>query len=98
VRIAPHNIIRHELIGLRVEVVASPHPGYVGIAGRVVDESAKMLYIESGHEVKAVPKVAATFRFTLPSGERVEVEGWAIEGRPEDRVKHAARAVRRRGS
>jgi ribonuclease P protein subunit POP4 len=95
VRITPRNIIRHELIGLNAEVVASPHPGYVGIAGRVMDESAKMLYIESGREVKAVPKAAATFRFKLPSGEHVEVEGWVIEGRPEDRVKRAAKAMRR---
>jgi len=87
VKITPRNLVHHELIGLSVEVVASRHPGYIGIAGRVVDETMKVLYIETPRGVKAVPKEAATFLFPLPSGERVEVEGWAIKGRPEDRVK-----------
>jgi len=96
VKITPRNLVRHELIGLSVEVVDSRHPGYVGISGRVVDESMKMLYIETPRGVKAVPKEVATFVFTLPSGERVEVEGWVIKARPEDRVKRKVKEARRR--
>lgn len=90
-KIAPGNIVHHELIGLEVEVVNGPHEGYVGMAGRVVDETMKMIFIETARGVKAVPKDGVTFIFTLPSGERVEVEGWVIKGRPEDRIKRRAR-------
>jgi len=96
VRIAPGNIVHHELIGLKVEVVKATHKGYVGIAGRVVDETMKILYIDTERGVKAVPKEGATFVFTLPSGELVEVEGWVIKGRPEDRVKRKVRKAKAR--
>ena len=32
-------IVQQELIGLDAEVVKSAHPGYVGIAGRVLNET-----------------------------------------------------------
>lgn len=86
-RHTPRNIVRHELIGLEVEVVDSRHRGYVGLKGRVVDETMNMIYIGTDRGVKAVPKHVATFRFKLPDGTLVDVEGWAIRGRPEDRVK-----------
>lgn len=99
--ISPRNLIHHELIGLRVKVVNSTHQGYVGITGRVLDETMNMLYIETPKGVKAVPKEVSTFLFTLPSGELVEVEGWAIKARPEDRVKRRIKRTkppRRRAS
>ena len=35
--ITPRNILRHELIGLEVEVVDDSNPYNIGISGRVVD-------------------------------------------------------------
>lgn len=90
----PRNLVHHELIGLEAKVVRSSHPGYVGISGRVLDETMNMLYIETPRGIKAVPKETSTFLFTLPTGELVEVEGWVIRARPEDRVK---RRVKRPG-
>lgn len=92
--ISPHNLVRHELIGLEVRVVSSTHRGYVGIAGRVLDETMNMLYIETPEGVKAVPKETSSFLFTLPSGELVEVEGWVIKARPEDRVRRSVKRTR----
>ncbi|KYH36147.1 MAG: ribonuclease P [Candidatus Hecatellales archaeon B24] len=85
--LTPRNLARHELIGLEVKVAGSSHKGYVGISGRIVDETRNMLVILSDGRFKRVPKKVSTFHFKLPDGRCVEVEGWRILGRPEDRVK-----------
>ncbi|RLI24111.1 MAG: ribonuclease P protein subunit [Candidatus Hecatellales archaeon] len=87
--LTPRNIVRHELIGLEARVAGSSHKGYVGISGRVVDETRNMLVILSQNGFKKIPKKTSTFHFKLPDGSLVEVEGWKIVGRPEDRVKKA---------
>ncbi len=89
--ITPRNLVRHELIGLEARVVKSSHKGYVGIKGRVVDETRNMLVILSEKGFKKIPKEVSTFRFKLPDGCLVEVEGWRLVGRPEDRVKKVGR-------
>lgn len=81
------NITRHELIGLQANVVKSPHPGHVGIKGKVVDETRNMLVISDGGKKKWVSKNVAVFHFTLPDGSVVEVDGRLIVGRPVSRVK-----------
>jgi len=86
VRVTP-DIIREELIGLEAEVVASRHPGYVGIRGRVIDETRNMFVIEHGGRRKMVPKAVCTFHFTFPDGTVVEIDGRLLVGRPEDRLK-----------
>ena len=77
---------RHELIGLEVEIVNSTHPGYIGVRGRVVDETRRMLEIESEGAEKKVPKGSCVFEF-VDGGHRERIEGADIEFRPEDRVK-----------
>lgn len=86
--ITPQNIFRHELVGLHVEVVKSKHDGLTGIKGQVIDETRNTIRVENseGHE-KLIPKDVATFRFELPEGGLVEVDGRIIVARPEDRIK-----------
>ncbi|MCD6263998.1 ribonuclease P protein subunit [Candidatus Bathyarchaeota archaeon] len=49
--------------------------------------------MEDGGRDKVVVKETSTFRFTLPSGVVVEVEGKYLVGRPEDRVKRRVRKL-----
>jgi len=77
---------RHELIGLKVEILSSTHPGYIGMSGRVVDETKRMLVIEIAGADKKVPKAGCVFEFD-DAGRKERVEGSEIEFRPEDRVK-----------
>lgn len=86
-KITPKNLIRHELIGLKVVVSDSRHKGYAGTSGLVVDETMNMLYVLRRGSIKALPKKACTFIFELPDGTQVRVEGSILVGRPEDRVK-----------
>lgn len=84
----PQNLARHELIGLRVKVTSATHPGYMDIAGRVVDETMKTLVIDTGAGRKRVPKGCCTFVFDL-DGTAVEIRGRRIMHRPEERTKKA---------
>jgi ribonuclease P protein subunit POP4 len=81
------NLVRHELIGLEIEIRKSTNKSQIGIKGRVVDETYNMLVIETKKGEKKVEKKSCVFVFKLPNGKRVEVEGWVIVGRPEDRIK-----------
>ncbi len=85
--ITPQNIFRHELVGLDVEVVKSSHDSFIGIKGKVIDETKNTIKVEDvkGCE-KIIPKNVVTFHFTLQDAV-VEVEGRIIVARPEDRIK-----------
>lgn len=90
------NLVMHELIGLGVRVSKSSDPGKKGISGTVVDETRNTLVIETRKgERRVLPKAECTFRFSLPGGEAVEVEGRAIVARPEDRTKKMQRLMER---
>jgi ribonuclease P protein subunit POP4 len=80
-------ILQHEFIGLKAKVVRSSHPGYVGISGQVIDETRNTLVIRHKNKDKVVVKSVSVFHFVLPDGTVVEIEGNAIVGRPEDRLK-----------
>jgi len=80
-------VVQGEFIGLNAKVVRSSNPSYVGLSGRVTNETRNTLVIRHKNEDKVIVKEAAVFQFTLPNGTIVEVEGNVILGRPEDRVK-----------
>lgn len=78
----PENLQRHELIGLPVVVVSSTNPTMVGLKGKVEDETRDTLLISG----RRVPKAGNTFLFSV-GGEKVEIMGVVLQGRPEDRIK-----------
>jgi len=84
---AAATIVQGELIGLDAKVVKSANPSNLGISGKIIDETRNTLVIRQNENDKVVAKKTAIFQFTLPNGAVVEVEGAAIIGRPEDRVK-----------
>lgn len=86
-------ILQHEFIGLNANVVRSVHPNYVGIRGRVLDETRNTLVILHKNKKTMVIKNVAVFHFTMPDGTVVEIDGKTIVGRPENRIK---KRVRRR--
>ena len=81
-------IVMDELIGMDVEISRSSRRELIGLKGRVIDETLKILRIEikdTGREI-AVPKKFCVFRFK--AGNRVvDVDGRDILFRPEDRIK-----------
>lgn len=80
-------VVQGEFIGLNARVVKSTNPQIVGISGKVVNETRSTVVIKHKNEDKTIIKETSVFQFTLPDGTVVEIEGKAILGRPEDRVK-----------
>ncbi len=77
---------RREFIGLEAEVLESTCAQYLGIRGRVVDESRNTLTIEQDGKDKKVPKDCCKFRFVEGPKTHI-VSGKDIKFRPEDRIK-----------
>ncbi len=97
--ISPKNIHQHELIGLKVEIVHSTDKQIIGFNGLVIDETKNMFVIErmknqeqtkEKNRVK-IPKKDSIFRFTLPTGEQVDIEGRILKDKPENRLKNIIR-------
>jgi len=87
------DIIRHELIGSKAKVSKSTHPSYVGISGKVIDETKNTLTILHEGKRKIVPKDSAIFNFIFTDGTIVEINGKLLVGRPEDRLKKSVRRL-----
>ncbi len=92
--IDPENIHRHELIGLKIEIIQSTDKQMMGMNGLVVDETKNLLIIDSSktdsNRVR-IPKKDCVFRFSLPSGEQVDVDGRLLKLKPENRLKNVMR-------
>ena len=80
------DFMKGELIGLEVEVIASSHPGYLSLVGRVVDETKNTLVIEREGRCRRIPKPGNKFLFTC-EGNSYHIRGEEIQHRPEDRIK-----------
>jgi len=80
-------IVQQEFIGLNAKVVKSSQPGYVGMEGKVLDETRNTLTILHKNKKKIVIKNTAVFNCTMPNGTIVEIDGKTIVGRPENRIK-----------
>ena len=91
-RVTP-SIVQQEFIGLNAKVVKSSNPTCIGISGKVVDETRNVLIILHQNEKKAIIKNLTVFHFTMPDGTVVEINGKAIVGRPEDRIKKRLRRL-----
>ena len=92
--ITPYNILRHELIGLDVEITQSTNNSLVGLKGKIVYETRNTITIERFDNSKEVmiPKNIAVFKFKL-NDESIEVIGELLIGRPEDRLKRKIKNI-----
>jgi len=84
--ITRENILAHELIGLKVNVVKSTDSKRVDIKGIVLDETQKTFVIDSNGKEKVFPKKECEFEFEL-NDERVIIDGKKILKRSEERTK-----------
>ena len=84
--ITPKNLIRHELVGLEVEVVNAKSVNQVGIKGNIVEETRNTLVVNTANGEKTVLKNNVTLRFTLEN-QMVDVDGERLVGKPEERIK-----------
>ncbi len=91
-RITP-NLLRQEFVGLDAKVVKSSNSSQTNISGKIIKETRNTLVILHKDTEKTVIKDVAVFHFIMPDGTVVEIDGKAIVGRPENRLK---KRIRRR--
>jgi len=87
------DVIRYEFIGTDAEVSESTYLGYVGISGKIIDETRNTLTILHDGKRKIVVKNSAVFHFKFSDGTIVEIDGKILVGRPEDRLKKHVRRM-----
>ena len=93
-KLTPHNIMHHELIGLDTEIVDSTNSSLIGIEGRIVDETKNLMIVERDDKERKIPKSCSSFIFTIPSfnGKRylplkIKVDGKLLLSQPENRIQ-----------
>ena len=87
------DIIRYEFIGAEGKVARSPHECYVGLGGKVVDETKNTFTFLQEGQTKSVIKESAVFNFKFDDGTVVEIDGKLLVGRPEDRLKKSIKRL-----
>ncbi|MDP3918912.1 MAG: ribonuclease P protein subunit [Nanoarchaeota archaeon] len=81
-----NNILRHELIGLEIEVVEAKNKDLIGLKGKVVDETQFTIVIATKKGEKKVLKMGTQLK-TKIADEEIIIMGDSLVGRPEDRIK-----------
>lgn len=74
------------LIGLKVEITEARCRGYIGLKGRIVDETKNTFLLENDR-IRRIPKKDVKFRFIMSNGRDIELDGSMLIHRPEDRIK-----------
>tara|TARA_B100000214_G_scaffold360786_1_gene323532 strand:- start:520 stop:771 length:252 start_codon:yes stop_codon:yes gene_type:complete len=74
-------------IGQRLEVVSSTDPSYVGRSGLVINESRRMVKLQDGDKMIALPKQEICFKIN----ESKIIQGNKMNKRPEDRINYKFR-------
>jgi RNase P/RNase MRP subunit p29 len=65
--VTPQTLVRHELIGLAVEVTGAADRTQVGTAGRLVDETQQTVTVATVAGDRQVPKAGTQLRVALPT-------------------------------
>ncbi len=80
------NIVQHEIIGLKTIISKAMNKSLEGMSGTITDETQNTITIQSSDKTRTVLKKQITLMFNI-QGEKVEVDGTALIGRPENRIK-----------
>jgi ribonuclease P protein subunit POP4 len=90
---ATPDVIRCEFIGIEAQIVKSPHSDYVGISGKVIDETRNTFIILREGKSEVVVKDSAVFRFKFHDGTIFEIDGKTLVAKPEDRLKRRVKRL-----
>jgi ribonuclease P protein subunit POP4 len=83
--ITSENIIAHELIGLRTEIIESTNPQIIGLNGTIINETKSMITINTINGTKMISKSNNSWKFLVENKEII-LNGSKIAKRPYDRI------------
>jgi ribonuclease P protein subunit POP4 len=92
VKVTP-TIVQQEFIGLTAKVSKCSNSSCKGITGTIVNETRNTFVILQEGKRKTIAKDQAVFHFIFPDGTIVEIDGKALVGRPEERLKKRVRKL-----
>jgi len=84
--ITKENIISHELIGLKTEIIDSSNKEILGLKGTIIDETKSMFVIDTSIGYKKIPKNHNKWKFSIQNDD-VILLGSSLCKRPFDRVR-----------
>lgn len=84
--ITAENIISHEFIGLKTEIVDSSNKELLGLKGKIIDETKSMFLIKTEKGGKKIPKAHNKWKFSIQNQD-VILFGESLCKRPSDRVR-----------
>lgn len=82
----------HELIGLSVQIVTSPRISEIGLHGTIVNETKNTLTIQTPKQ-RIIEKKGRKLCFKI-GRMMIIIEGTALVGRPEERIKRKKLIIR----
>ncbi len=80
------DIVREDWIGREVKIVGAKNKIYLGIVGKVIDETKHFLIIKTPVKVLKMIKQGLVFELSW-NNRKVRVKGKDIEVAPEERLK-----------
>lgn len=82
----PRDVVKHELIGLQIEVVDAKNKDLIGIKGEVLNETKNTITLYQKGKNKTILKSQVTLNIKL-GNKIVRVKGTELTKRPEERIK-----------
>ncbi|UCG68347.1 MAG: ribonuclease P protein subunit [Thermoplasmata archaeon] len=86
--ITRQNIHKHELLGLSAQIISSTDKRWIGLKGKIVDETKNTFKIETSKREKIIPKKGTVLALEI-GGDEVRIDASYMRFRPEDRIKKA---------
>ncbi|MEK6973904.1 MAG: ribonuclease P protein subunit [Nanoarchaeota archaeon] len=80
------NPLKHELIGLYAEIIASKNKSLIGIRGKIINESKYTLTVRTNSKPKKILKNQVKMKLIMDKNETV-INGSDLIGRAEERLK-----------
>ena len=74
------DIAKHELIGLKTEIIDSKNKDNIGIKGKIIDETKNTIVIEQKKATKRLFKNNITLKIN-----NHKIQGTSLKGRPKER-------------
>jgi ribonuclease P protein subunit POP4 len=82
------NIHKHELIGLSAQIIASEDKNFIGISGKIIDETKNTFILDTKKVEKTIQKQGTKLALKI-GDEHVKIDASKLRFRPEDRIKKA---------
>ena len=87
-------LVKHEVIGSKIEVLRCTQPSHVGLKGLVVDETLHTILIKKKDKEVRIQKKTILAKLTFTDKQTVEIDGNKLINRPEERLKKHWRKIR----